>query len=131
RQLSLDPVLMPEPPIALRQGARSPWFFRLWLLLMLVAVGTFVTMWLVSSDPKLPSAGNRGDDSSTALSARPPQPAPPLLLVESQRGYANEPLALGVLLNGKVNGETLLLQGLSEGTRLSAGSPLGRTAWRL
>ncbi len=129
-QLSLDPTIMPEPPIAMRQRAPS-WLFRLWLMLMVAAVVIFVAMWLVGSELAAPGAGQRSDASVSSIAAAAPKPAQPRLLVESQRGYANEPLALGVQLDGQPNGETILLQGLREGTRLSAGNPLGPTAWRL
>jgi hypothetical protein len=57
---------------------------------------------------------------------------PPVrLVVESQRGFANDPLPLGVALNETVGGEMLTLVGLANGTRLTAGSPLGLTGWQL
>jgi hypothetical protein len=52
-------------------------------------------------------------------------------MVESQRGDVNEPLALGVSVDGKVSGGTLLVAGFVEGTRLTAGAPLGRNGWHL
>ena len=68
------------------------------------------------------------------LASKSARGAPPLharLLVESQRGRINEPLALGVSLDGKVSGEMLMVAGFAEGTRLSAGAPLGRSGWQL
>ena len=124
-QLSLDPVLMPEPPIALRESSWWGSLGRLAVMVVLAAAITFTATWLILPGP--PPARERNAERVV----QPVQAVTPRLVVESQRGYANEPLALGVLLAGKANGETLLLQGLSEGTRLSAGSPLGRTAWRL
>jgi len=129
-QLSLDPVLMPEPPIALREDSWAGWLGRLAIMVVLAATVTFTATWLVLPGPTARDRSSEGEP--TASPARPALAVKsPRLVVESQRGYANEPLALGVLLDGKANGETLLLQGLSEGTRLSVGSAFGRTAWRL
>jgi hypothetical protein len=56
---------------------------------------------------------------------------PARLVVESQRGFANEPLPLGVALSNSMGSEMLTLVGLATGTRLSTGSPLGLTGWQL
>jgi hypothetical protein len=127
RQLSLDPTIMPEPPVAMRQRGPS-WLFRLWLILMVAAVVIFIAMWLVGSELAAPRDGQRSDAGISSIAVPPPKPR---LVVESQRSYANEPLALGVLLDGTASGETIVLQGLREGTRLSAGNPLGPTVWKL
>ena len=52
-------------------------------------------------------------------------------MVESQRAFANEPLPLGVALNGASGGEMLILVGLAAGTKLSAGTPRGSTGWQV
>jgi TPR repeat protein len=51
--------------------------------------------------------------------------------VESQKGFANEPIPLGVSLNAASGSETLTLVGLANGTKLSAGAPLGLTGWQV
>src|SRR5262249_39555286 len=56
---------------------------------------------------------------------------PVRLVVESQRGFANEPLPPGVALTNSAGSEMLTLVGLASGTRLSAGAPLGLTGWQL
>ena len=144
RQLSLDPVIMPEPPIGMCRTPWAPWLARLLAMFMLAAVGAFGFTWITSRevtsshDPR--HDGGAGDRSvMVASSVRQAQltaaprllTATPRLMVESRRGYANEPLALGVMLEGKANGESLLLDGLADGTRLSAGMPIGRTGWRV
>jgi hypothetical protein len=56
---------------------------------------------------------------------------PPRLVVEGQKGFANEPLPLGVSLNGASGEERVTLAGLALGTSLSAGTPLGLTSWQM
>jgi hypothetical protein len=56
---------------------------------------------------------------------------PAHLVVESQKGFANDPLPLGVALNEATGAEMLTLVGLAHGTRLTAGTPLGLTGWQL
>jgi hypothetical protein len=65
------------------------------------------------------------------LSRLGPTVQPTRLVVQSQRGFANEPIPLGVSLVDASGGETLTLVGLVTGSRLSAGTPLGLTGWQL
>jgi TPR repeat protein len=53
------------------------------------------------------------------------------MIVESQRAFANEPLPLGIWLNDAAGSETLTMVGLTAGTKLSAGTPLGLTGWQV
>ena len=137
RRLSLEPENVPEPPIRLRRRARVPWLRRLLAMCMLAGIGAFGVTWFGASQlaqqsrdlpaPEVDEAVPRPGKSARGA----PALAPAKLVVESQRGDVNEPLALGIALDGKPNGETLLLAGFAEGTRLSAGTPLGRAGWRL
>ena len=54
---------------------------------------------------------------------------PAHLVVESQKGGANEPLPLGVSLSDAAGGETITIAGLADGTELSLGTSLGFSAW--
>jgi hypothetical protein len=56
---------------------------------------------------------------------------PVRLIIEGRQAFANEPLSLGVSLNGAAGGEFALLSGLASGTRLSVGNPFGNDGWRL
>jgi hypothetical protein len=135
RRLALDPQPVPEPPIQLRRGNRLAWIGRLFAMCVVAALGAFGLTWMTSRQAPVATDQNpelvelaRPVPTKTARGA---PPVPVRLLVESQRGDVNEPLALGVSLDGKVSGETLLVAGFAEGTRLSVGAPLGRTGWHL
>jgi hypothetical protein len=59
-------------------------------------------------------------------------PAQPVrLVIEPQKGFANEPLPLGVSLSHASGGATVTLAGLAAGTILSVGTPLGFTGWQV
>jgi hypothetical protein len=144
RRLSLDPDLVPQPPY--REGSSSgvPWFGRLLFVLVtaaMIAVG--VTLIMLPNEtrkdagtlarvitPLLERApGGNAPGGTVSNSEASVQPA--RLIVESHKGFANEPIPLGVSLNAASGAETLTLVGLANGTKLSAGSPLGLTGWQM
>ena len=53
----------------------------------------------------------------------------PHLAFQNSIGAINDPLPLGIVLNDGAGGETLILSGLVEGTKLSAGTELSPTRW--
>src|SRR5262249_24450157 len=53
----------------------------------------------------------------------------PRLIVENQKGFANEPLPLGISVKDALGVETLTVAGLAEGIELSLGTPQGSTGW--
>jgi hypothetical protein len=58
--------------------------------------------------------------------------APPgRLAMENQKGFANEPLPLGISVNGGAGGETVTVTGLPDGLELSLGTSLGGAGWML
>lgn len=128
RRLTLDPELVPQPPIAL---ATDPtWSGRLILILLAVGVVSFGAAFLATADLTRLA---RGDAPPVAANETPAvQPREPArLLVENGKAPANEPLPLGISLQGASGGEFLLLSGLAAGTRLSAGDAFGSKGWRL
>ena len=138
RRLSLDPDLVPQPPLQQqRRGLMPvlPWIGRFAFVLASAAIVAF-TITLVTVPSDLRNSAIVGtvtpliEDLARKDLAR--QNAQPIrLLVESQRGFANEPLPLGIALNEAPGGEMLTLVGLASGTRLSSGTPLGLTGWQL
>jgi hypothetical protein len=53
----------------------------------------------------------------------------PRLVVENQKGFANEPLPLGISVKDGSGVETLMVAGLAEGIELSLGTSQGATGW--
>jgi hypothetical protein len=51
------------------------------------------------------------------------------LLVQAQKGLANEPLPLGVMVEHAPDGATVTIEGLPDGAELSLGSRTGRSGW--
>ncbi len=135
RRLALEPQPVPEPPIRLRRSNRmAAWIGRLFGMCALAGLGAFGVTWATSTQAPVTTSGDVNPvEPARPVAAKSARGAPPLarLVVESQRGGINEPLALGVSLDGKVSGETLLVAGFADGTRLSAGAPLGRNGWHL
>jgi len=125
---------LPEPPIQARQRPAVARFGRLAFAAILAAVvAGGVTLVMLPGE-----VGKRAADISamvTALfngSSRTQKPAKPArLVVENQKGFANEPLALGVTPTDVSGAETVTLAGLAIGTKLSAGEPLGLTSWQM
>jgi hypothetical protein len=50
-------------------------------------------------------------------------------VVESQKGFTNEPLPLGVSVKNPSGEEYVTVIGLADGTQLSLGTPIGRAGW--
>jgi hypothetical protein len=70
--------------------------------------------------------------SRTGTPAQPARPVTaPQLVIAPQKGFANEPLPLGVSLSHALGRETVTLAGLAAGTILSVGTPLGYTGWQV
>jgi hypothetical protein len=130
RRLSLDPDLALRPPPDARRAAAVPWIGRFALVLGLAAIAAFAIT-LVTVPGEVRTNGIAGAVVPLIEDLSRGSTPPVRLVVESQRGFANDPLPLGVALNETVGGEMLTLVGLANGTRLTAGSPLGLTGWQL
>src|SRR5262245_44342333 len=124
RQLSLDPQGVPEPPIQNEQKRVLRWLG--WLSFVAIAaviIGLGVLVMMFLDEARKPSGGVAGVAPQlwallpgVGTSARPTR-----LVVESQKGFANDPLPLGVSLDNASGGETVTLVGFAAGTELSAG----------
>ena len=133
-RLSSDPKVVPEPPIA---KGRKPVVWRFgWLsfaAIMAAIIVLGVLLMTFINEARKPAGGIAG----VAAPPREGLPrvatlaSPGRLVVENQKGFANEPLPLGVSLNDAAGGETATLAGFATGTELSAGTPLGPTRWRV
>jgi len=133
-RLSLDPDLVPRPPSKARRDSVLPWIGRFSLVLILASIVGFgaTVMLFPKAAPKDPVVVAGGDMAPLDGSSREgTQAQPARLVVEGHTAFANEPIPLGVSLNGGSGGEMLTLVGLVTGTKLTAGAPLGPTGWQL
>jgi hypothetical protein len=131
RRLSLDPQLVPEPPIPRVRKPVVRWLVWLSFVAVVAAIIVFGAPLMTFLDEA------RNLASGVAVAPREGLPragtlaGPARLVVESQKGLANEPLPLGVSLTDASGGETVILAGFAAGTEVSAGTPLGLTRWRV
>jgi hypothetical protein len=132
--LSYEPDDVPEPVRRPSKAAR--WAGRLTVLVLVASIAayglTIVTSrnWTVG----VSSLDEPAIDSVASAINNPPsqqRPTTPRLTVEHRRAYINEPLLLGLSLEGATGGEFLLLKGLEAATRLSAGKFLEPNSWRI
>ena len=123
-----------KPPVQTGQTAIVARFGHLWLVLIstaIVAIGVTLMMFLNevrqrSTDISETVMPLFEDSSWVRMPAKAPR-----LSVKNQKGFVNEPLPLGLSLNDGFGGEKVILAGLATGTSLSAGTPLGLTAWQM
>ena len=133
RRSRLDAEIVPEPPVAARRSM-FPLLIRLSSAMMfaaLVAYGMTLFLSMKSSAPP-----NEPADYQLATAAPNVQQAPgpqsqPHLIVEDQQAFANEPLSLIVMVQHPQQNASLLLDGLAQGTKLSAGAPVGASSWQV
>ena len=133
RRMALEPQRVPEPPIRLRRPSRMAWIGRLSAMCMVAGLGAFGLTWLTAKPPVKVAQEHDREVVAPAVPVgiKSARAAPARLLVESQRGDVNEPLPLGIALDGRAGGEKLLVAGFADGTRLTAGVSLGRAGWLL
>lgn len=135
RRSRLDAEIVPEPPVA-EQRAIFPLLIRLSSALMFAAVVAYgMTMYASmqsSAPPERPAdyqlASAAPNVQQTVAQAQSP---PPHLIVEDQQAFANEPLSLIVMVQHPQQNASLLLDGLAQGTKLSAGAPVSPSSWQV
>ena len=90
------------------------------------------TMLMLPREAEQPRAVSDRTGSAAPLSSLiPVATTAARLVIESQRAFANEPLALGISLADASGEETVTLVGLVNGTKLTAGSAFSPTGWQL
>jgi hypothetical protein len=137
RRLALEPEVVPQPPIVVRREAPFPWIARLGFVCLAAGIAAFCITALSVTD-FYPPITNKGDRPAGADGFEPVAQtndsfnvAPARLVVEGGRATTNDPLPLGVTLKDSSGGETVFLSGLENGTRLTAGTPLGSKGWKV
>jgi hypothetical protein len=134
RRLSLDPHTELQPPVLQLREPLVPWLARISFLSMAAVTLALGVMLLSNLQETRWQADDAVLGAAPALlepSARGSALQPVKMIVESQRAFANEPLPLGIWLNDAAGSETLTMVGLTAGTKLSAGTPLGLTGWQV
>jgi hypothetical protein len=133
RQLLLKPEFVPELPIQAEGRTSIAWVGRLSFIFALLAIVAIIGLMLLAFPEEvrklvgdIPSATT---PSHGGPSAEMSVPHPGRLVVASQMGFANEPVPLGILLEGASGGETVTVAGLANGTELSIGTTLGLAGW--
>jgi len=116
---------IPAPPKTVARGSGR---FLLGLTLSAIIVGLALFLFLNSAG-KRPVADTVIPPMAVSHAKIAVPPA--RLLVDRQKGFVNERLPLGVSLDGGTGGEALTLSGLALGSKLSAGTPIGASVWRL
>ena len=134
RRLLLDPKVVPEPPIAKGRKPVVWWFGWLSFVAIMAAIIVLGVLLMTFLDEAWKPAGGIAGVAAPPREGLPrvaTLASPARLVVENQKGFANEPLPLGVSLKDASGGETVTLAGFATGTELSAGTPLGPTRWRV
>jgi hypothetical protein len=133
RRPSLEPDIVPYPAKGTAYGAFLQLLVRFSVVASAAAIAAFSLLYIVSGvpegrlAPKTHEANTSG--APLALAAAPP----PLskLHIDDRQGFVNEPLPLEAFVDPSTGHETLLFDGLKAGTRLSAGTAVGPSAWQL
>ncbi len=134
RRSTLDPEIVPEPPPEMKRSGFLSLFVRLSLVIVFAALAAYGLTALASLQPgPLPLKGAIGRVAGIAPQSQPAQlPAPPSrLIVQDQQAFANQPLSLAVNVEDARQNESVLLDGLAQGTTLSAGASASPSSWRL
>jgi hypothetical protein len=134
RRPRLEPEIVPEP-VAMERSGAFPLFVRFSLVVVVAAIVAYGVTMLASSQSGMPVLKGAGDRVAAIAPQPPPvQPeprSPSRLIVEDQQAFANQPLSLAVSIEHGRDDELLLLGGLAQGTRLSAGTSTSPSTWRL
>jgi hypothetical protein len=128
---SLEPDAAPQPPA---RSVRKPavlWIGALsFVLLSAIIVVVFGPIGLTLLDKaRMQESGIAAAPPPDVPSRAGAQAHPARLSVESQKGFTNELLPLGVSLSDASGRETLTLAGLVAGSKLTVGTPLGLARW--
>lgn len=135
RRSRLSAEIVPEPPAAERRSI-VPLLIRLSSAMIFAAVVAygmtiFVSM-KSSAPPAQPADYQLAAVAPNAQQMRPkPQSPAPRLIVEDQQAFANEPLSLIVMVQHPQQNASLLFDGLAQGTKLSAGTPISASSWQV
>ena len=119
-------LLDPDP------APQRMWIGKLLFVFSLAAIALVAALLVLLNEVRKDAGGIAAAVSPLVVDNRSgPSVQPARLVVQSGRGFANEPLPLGVSLVDASGEESLVLIGLVAGSRLSVGTPFGSTGWQL
>ena len=127
--LEMEIVPPPPPPESGRLGQ----ILRMSFAIVLAAIVAYGVTRFYPSRPGVPHL----EGSNNRIAEFPSQQTeakaqiPSRLVVEDQQAFANEPVSLAVNVEHAMGNESLLLDGLAQGTTLSAGTSAGPSDWQL
>jgi hypothetical protein len=130
----LDPEIAPDPPTSVRPLNLGPILFRFSLMTMLAAIVAYAITMFPSFQQRATFSSKGAKDGVTSLGRREAaseRPQLSRLVLENQQAFANEPVALGVSVAPAIGFGSILVSGLTPGTRLSAGTPVTSASWEL
>lgn len=135
RRSRLNAEIMPEPPVAERRSV-LPLLIRLssaMIFAALVAYGMTIFVSMKSSAPPEQPVDYQLASATPNVEQTRPQSQTPAshLIVEDQQAFANEPLSLIVMVQHPQQNASLLFDGLAQGTKLSAGTPVSASSWQV
>jgi len=139
----LEAEIVPEPPADPHRGDFVRLFLRLSLVIMFAALVAYALTTMPWSPPRWMSI--KASDDRVAAAAPPPQPElppqaqpelpppppPARLIVQDQQVLANQPVWLPIVVEHGNQHQSLVVDGLVQGTTLSAGAPANASSWRL
>jgi hypothetical protein len=127
--------LFPPPPIQVERKAvivgKNESSFVFYLLAIIAVVAVMLLAFPDVARIQVRDILGQVAPLDEALSSEGTSVYPARLIVESQKGLANEPLPLGISLKDASGEETVTVAGLAEGTELSLGTSIGLAGWLL
>jgi hypothetical protein len=134
---SLEPTIMSEPRFV-RSGIRALAGFATAIasiaIVALFVVGKSPTPWTVSekgSKEDAPSLESRLSGQNGPTAEQPKPPAPQLNLRQEGLRKAGEAFPMGASLTGAAEGASVIVEGLAEGSMVTAGQSSGANTWRI
>lgn len=137
RPLRLATQIVPPPPSPAPDSGQLARILRLSLAIAFAATAAYGVTQFYSSRPSAPSPNDSSpataqpaSQSEQAEKSPPPQ-MPSRLIVEDRQALANEPLSVAINIEHAASNETVMLDGLAQGTTLSAGTSMRPSTWQL
>lgn len=134
----LETLIVPPPPPPPPERGRLGQILRMSLMIVFAAIVAYGVTRFYPSRPETPQPQDSSDrvadvPTQQAETQAAPQPAQPPshLVVANQQALANDPISLAVNIDHATDDESLLLDGLAQGTKLSAGTSMSPSSWQL